>query len=449
MKRKEFLKTSSALVAGSLLAPMVSCNQTARAARTNWAGNYTYQAEKLHEPSSVEELQSLVGKLDKQKAVGSRHCFNNIADSPLNQLSTRKLNKLVKLDEVARAVTVEGGILYGELAPQLHERGFALHNLASLPHISVVGGCATATHGSGVNNTNMAGKVVAIELVTPNGELVSMDRQHPDFYGSVVSLGALGIVSRITLEVEPTFQVRQDLFQNLPLQSVKDHFDAIMSAGYSVSLFTDWQNQEISQVWIKRRTDQPLEELGNDFYGATAATRNLHPITEMSPENCTQQMGEAGPWYERLPHFKMGFTPSSGDELQSEFFVGRENAVDALLALEAMKNTIYPQLMISEIRAVAADQHWMSTCYQRDGIAFHFTWKPNWPEVRKILPRIEAELSPYAARPHWGKLFTMKPEVLHSRYPKIDDFLALTSQYDPEGKFRNAYLDLNIYRTSV
>lgn len=445
MKRKTFLKTSSALVAGSFLAPMVSCSQTARAARTNWAGNYTYRAEKLHEPVTVEELQSLIPSLQKQKAVGSTHCFNNIADSPRNQISTRKLKKVVKLDEAVQTVTVEGGILYGELAPQLHERGYALHNLASLPHISVVGACATGTHGSGMMNSNMAGKVREIELITPSGEVVKMNRSHPDFYGSVVSLGALGIISRVTLEVEPTYQVRQDLFQNLPLQSARDHFEAIMSTGYSVSLFTDWQDKKISQVWVKRRTDQPLQDLGDDFYGATAATRNLHPITEMSPENCTQQMGEPGPWYERLPHFKMGFTPSSGDELQSEFFVGRENAVDALLALERMKDIIYPQLMISEIRAIAADQHWMSTCYQRDGIAFHFTWKPNWPEVRQILPKIEAELSPYGVRPHWGKLFTMKPEVLRSRYPKMDDFLALTRKYDPEGKFRNAYLDLNIY----
>jgi len=445
MKRKEFLKTSSTLVTGSYLIPMISCNQTAKAVRTNWAGNYTYRAEKLHEPGSVDELQSLVTSLEKQKAIGSTHCFNDIADSPLNQISTRKLNQMIRLDEEARTVTVEGGILYGELAPQLHERGYALHNLASLPHISVAGACATGTHGSGMSNINMAGKVRAIELITPSGELIKMDRSHPDFYGSVVSLGALGIVSRITLKVEPTYQVRQDLYQNLPLQSAKDYFDEIMTSGYSVSLFTDWQNQQISQVWVKRRTDQPLRSLNADFYGATAATRNLHPITEMSPENCTQQMGESGPWYERLPHFKMGFTPSSGDELQSEFFVGRENAVEALLALERIKDTIYPQLMISEIRAIAADQHWMSTCYQQDGIAFHFTWKPNWSEVRQILPKIEAELAPYAVRPHWGKLFTVEPEVLRSRYPKIDDFLALTRKYDPEGRFRNPYLDLNIY----
>ncbi len=446
MKRKDFIKTSSLLVAGGMLAPYAcSPEKKQQSIRKNWAGNYTYQAENLHQPTSVEEVQDLIRKLDKQKALGSKHCFNNIADSPMNQISTRLLDKIVNLDEENKTLTIEGGLRYGDFSTQLDEKGYALHNLASLPHITVVGACSTATHGSGVNLGNLATPVVALELVTPDGEIMNIDRNHPDFYGAVVGLGAVGIVTKITLEIEDTYQVRQDLFQELPLESLENHFDAIMSSGYSVSLFTNWLDKKVSQVWIKRRTDQEFEEMGDQFYGATAATKNLHPIVEISPENCTEQMGAPGPWYNRLPHFKMGFMPSGGEELQSEYFVPRENAVDAILALEKKRDLINSQLLITEIRTIAADNFWMSPCYQQDSVAIHFTWKQNWEEVSKLLPMIESELAPYNVKPHWGKLFSVDPARLHERYEKFPDFLTMVKKYDTEGKFRNDYLDLNIY----
>ncbi len=446
MKRKAFIKTTSLLLAGGALAPYISCNSTNKGAiRKNWAGNYTYKANNYHEPASVEELQQLVKKTGKQKGLGSRHCFNDIADSPEAQISTRKLNRIVSLDTGKNTLTIEGGARYGDFAAELDMKGYALHNLASLPHITVAGACATATHGSGVTLGNVATRVVAMEIVTPAGEIVNIDRTNPEFFGLVVGLGAIGIITKITLEVEKTFQVRQDVFQELPLSSLEKHFDEIMSAGYSVSLFTNWLDQKISQVWVKRRTDNQLAELGNDFFGAKAATKNLHPIVEMSAENCTDQMGVPAPWYNRLPHFKMGFTPSGGKELQSEFFVPRGNAVDSILALEKKKELINPHLLISEIRTIAADNLWMSPCYQQDCVAIHFTWKQEPDEVGKLITMIESELAPYKVKPHWGKLFSMNPSIIHERYEKFPDFLALVKKYDPDGKFRNHFLDLNIY----
>lgn len=448
MLRKKFLQTSSAFLAGGLIAPFMACkNETNKTppALKNWAGNYSYRAKHLHQPGSVDELQSLVKKLDKQKALGSRHCFNDIADSPQNQISTARLNKIVYLDKIQKTLTVEGGIRYGDFIMELDQQGFALPNLASLPHISVGGACATGTHGSGMTLGNLATPVQAIELITPQGDLLMVDRHHPDFYGLVVGLGAFGIVSKLTLGIENTYQVRQDVFQELPLESLKNSFEAIMGSGYSVSLFTNWLDQKISQVWIKRRLDQEVTELGQDFFGAVAASRSLHPIVEISAENCTEQMGLPGPWYLRLPHFKMGFMPSGGEELQSEYFVPRANAVDAILALEQKKEQIYPQLLISEIRTIAADELWLSPCYRQDSVAIHFTWKQHDREVRALLPMIEAELAPYGVRPHWGKLFSVAPSDLHQRYDRFTDFLALAIKYDPEGKFRNPYLDLNIY----
>jgi xylitol oxidase len=444
MKRKDFIKTTSLLFAGGIVTPQLSCNNAQGTDRKNWAGNYAYKAKNYYEPASAEELQQLVKKLDKQKALGSRHCFNDIADAPNNQISTRHLNKIVQLDADKNTLTIEGGARYGDFAETLDSKGYALHNLASLPHITVAGACTTATHGSGVTLGNLATHAVAMEIVTPQGDILNVDKSNFDFYGLVVGLGAIGIVTKLTLEVEKTFQVRQDVFQDLPLSSMQ-HFDEIMSSGYSVSLFTNWMEQKISQVWVKRRIGNNVEELGDDFFGAKAATRNLHPIIEMSAANCTDQMGVAGPWYNRLPHFKMGFKPSGGKELQSEFFVPHGNAVDAILALEKKKQLINPQLFISEIRTIAADNLWMSPCYHQDCVAIHFTWKQNPDEVNKLIPMIESELAPYKVKPHWGKLFTINPSVLHERYEKFRDFLALVKKYDPDGKFRNHYLDLNIY----
>ena len=261
------------------------------------------------------------------------------------------------------------------------------------------------------------------------------------FRGAVVGLGALGVIARITLDIQPTYLVRQYVYEDMPLAQMKDHFDDIQSSGYSVSLFTDWQSQRIKEVWIKSRVgDGQVSAAPPEFFGAKLAPRNLRPIAELSAENCTEQMGVPGPWYERLPHFRMGFTPSAGKELQSEYFVPRANAVDAILAVERLRDQVTPRLLISEIRTVAADELWMSTCYRRPSVTIYFTWKPDWPPVRRLLPVIEKEPSPFQPRPHWGKLFAMSPTELRSRHERLGDFIDLATKYDPKGKFRNDFL---------
>ena len=411
---------------------------------TNWSGNLTYATSELKEATSQGEIRAVVKSQDKLKILGSRHCFNSIADSRHSFLSLQPMHEIVALDEEARTVTVEAGITYGQLCPWLGSRGFALHNLASLPHISVAGACSTATHGSGERNGNLATAVSALELVTASGDIVKLSR-HADgenFNAAVVGLGALGAIARITLDIEPAYTMRQCVYENLPLEQMKNHFDEIESAAYSVSLFTDWQNKSFNEVWIKTR---PGENAPQEFFGATLATHNLHPIAELSAENCTEQLGVPGPWYDRLPHFRVGFTPSAGEELQTEYLVPRHDAVDAILAVERLRDSISPHLLITEIRTIDADDLWMSTAYRRPSVAIHFTWKQDWPAVRRVLPVIEKELAPFEPRPHWGKLFTMKPAALRATYEKLDDFIAIARKYDPQGKFRNDFLDTNIF----
>lgn len=416
-------------------------------ALTNWAGNLTYGTGNVFYPKTVDEVQELLKKHDKIKGLGTRHCFNAIADSKDNLLCTKEMNKVVSLDAEKRTVTVEAGIKYGELAPYLHQQGYALHNLASLPHISVGGSITTATHGSGIKNGNLSSAVTGLELVTADGSIVhfSKEADEDQLRAAVVGLGALGILTKVTLKIQPTYMMRQHVFTGLPWSGLKDNFEKIMSAGYSVSLFYDWQTDLINEVWIKSRIGTDEEHNGPEFYGAKAATKNLHPIIALSAENCTEQMGVPGPWYERLPHFRMGFTPSSGKELQSEYFVPLHHAVEAMAAVKRLGDRIGPHLFITEIRTIAADDLWMSPCRKQTSVTIHFTWKQETEAVMGLLPQIEQELSPFNARPHWGKIFTLAPTVLEERYEKLPDFKKLVAELDPHGKFRNAFLLRNLY----
>ena len=431
---------------GTLLSPLVDLSQDEKL--RNWAGNYIYSTTRLDNAKTTAEVQDLVKKYDRLKVLGTRHCFNGIADSKDRFISLIQLNKDISIDKTAKTVSVASGVRYGELAIHLFNHGYALHNLASLPHISIAGACATATHGSGNRNGNLSTAVSAMEMITAAGETVSLSREKDgeQFSGAVVNLGGAGVVTKMTLDIQPSFMVRQDVYENLAFDQLEKNFDEIMGAGYSVSLFTDWQNKKFSEVWIKSRLEEGLkQQYHTEFFGARPATKNLHPIVELSAENCTEQMGVPGPWHERLPHFRMGFTPSSGKELQSEFFVPRDRSYEAIRAIEQLHEKITPHLFITEIRTVDADNLWMSPCYHQPSTTIHFTWKPEWEAVRKLLPLIESQLAPFNAKPHWGKLFTMSPAHLQSLYKKLPDFLRLLAQYDPRGKFRNEFLNKNLY----
>jgi alditol oxidase len=415
--------------------------------RANWAGNYSYGAARLHYPQSIEQVQELVSQAGKVKVLGSRHSFNGISDSSGDLISLEHLEPVVEIDRDRNTLTVDGGARYGNLSRQLHREGYALHNLASLLHISVAGACATATHGSGDNNGNLATVVSAMELVTADGSIVVLTRdgEGEEFNGAVVALGGIGVVTKLTLDILPTFEMRQDVYENLPFAQLVKHFEEIVSSAYSVSLFTDWRSKRLNQVWLKRpvmgsATTQPEPE----FFGATLAQTHRHPIPGLTAEACTEQMGIPGPWCDRLPHFRLEFTPSSGEELQSEYLVPRRHAIAALHAIDRLRRHVTPLLQISEVRTIAADELWMSPCYRQSCVGIHFTWKKNWEAVRQLLPMIE-ELDPLDARPHWGKLFTMPATRVQTLYPKLPDFQRLLRSYDPRGKFCNAFLDTYIF----
>jgi alditol oxidase len=446
VNKRTFMKLASVAAASPWFSGILSWTEEHKL--TNWAGNLEYGTESLYSASDTADVCRFAKANTKFKVLGTKHCFNDIANTGTRFLSLRSRDKVVDLDAKNKTVTIEAGMSYGQLAPFLDQHGFALHNLASLPHISVAGACSTATHGSGEKNGNLATQVSSLELVTASGDAMRLSREKDGdvFRGAVVGLGALGVITQLTLDLQPKFTMKQYVYENLPLTELKQSFEAIESSAYSVSLFTDWQKQRVNEVWLKVREDaEPKFDARPQFFGAKLATRNLHPIAEISPENCTEQMGVPGPWYERLPHFRMGFMPSAGKELQSEYFVPRKHAVEAILAIERLGNDISPHLLISEIRTIAGDELWMSTAYKRDSVAIHFTWKQDWPAVSKLLPEIERELAPFEPRPHWGKLFTMPPQQLRPKYERLAEFVAFAKKLDPSGKFRNTFLARNIF----
>ncbi|WP_435824180.1 D-arabinono-1,4-lactone oxidase [Microbispora bryophytorum] len=439
---------------------------------TNWAGNITFGAAAVERPSSVDEVRALVARSEKARVLGSGHSFNRIADSAGALISLDALPPEIEIDGGSSTVRVAASVRYGELGRRLHDKGYALPNLASLPHISVAGSCATGTHGSGDANGGLATSVRAIEMVTADGDLVTLSRDADGdrFAGAVVALGALGAVVAMTLDVVPSFDVRQRVYEGLPAEVLDDRFDAVMSAAYSVSLFTDWRTSRINQVWVKERAGaDPAEaaamsglagdaaaggpegataagwrygaETGGGFFGATPADGPRHPVPGMSAVHCTAQMGVPGPWFERLPHFRPDFTPSSGEELQSEYMVPRRHAAAAFHALGGIRDRIAPVLQISEIRTIAADDLWLSPSRGRDTVAFHFTWIKDTAAVTPVLTAIEECLAPFGARPHWGKVFTLPADVLRSRYERLDDFAALARHYDPRGVFANEFVE--------
>ncbi|MET1085718.1 MAG: D-arabinono-1,4-lactone oxidase [Arthrobacter sp.] len=405
----------------------------------NWAGNLEYSSAEVHRPDSVAGLAEIVAGATLVKALGSRHSFNSVGDTDGVHVLLDALPQEIELDSDRQTVRVSGGVSYGALCRTLEQSGVAIHNLASLPHISVAGAVQTGTHGSGVGNPSLAGAVESIDLVRPSGEQVSLSRGDGDeFLASVVGLGSLGIVTGLELSVRPSFQMRQRVLENLPWERALADFPALVSSAYSVSLFTDYAGDAIDQVWLKALDSEPVLA---DLFGSAAATSARHPLPGMSGENCTAQFDEPGPWLDRLPHFRHEFTPSKGEELQSEFILPLERAPAALEAVRSLAPKLGPLLFVSEIRTGAADEFWLSPFYRQQSVALHFTWKPLQPEVEALLPELEELLRPFGARPHWGKLFTPAGHDWEGLYPRFADFRSLAAAHDPEGKFRNGLLD--------
>ncbi|GGU44846.1 FAD-binding protein [Lentzea flava] len=389
--------------------------------KTNWAGNITFSAAQAVTPTTADDLRAILRGSSAVHVVGSGHSFSPIADTTGTLLSLAAMPAVFEVS--GRTVRVNAGATLAELAPQLDDAGLALHTLPSLPHITIAGAVATATHGSGARS--LAGAVRSVEVMRADGSVVELTSA-----GAVVSMGGLGVVTAVTLDVVPSFQVAQTVYEDVAWTTLLSQLDQIFDGAYSVSAFIDWQGG--ATLWVKHRVgDEPFRFPGHPADGPR------HPVVGQPPIHCTEQGGVPGPWHARLPHFKAEFTPSVGQELQTEYFVPRTRAVTALRALAEMSTVISPLVQACEIRTISAEPQWLSPAADRDSLAIHFTWVPNTPAVLALLPRLEEAIAP---RPHWGKLFTVPPTLLAARYPQWDAFKALLNEHDPKGVFRNDFL---------
>ena len=439
----------------------------------NWARNVVFGAKDLRAPSSVTELQEIVRGGDQVRVLGSGHSFNRIADTTGVLVSTSSLPPVIEILPSGSTVKVAGGVRYGELAQQLDRAGFALRNLGSLPHISVAGACATGTHGSGDANQSLAASVIALEMVTADGELARLERGSAEFTGAVAALGGLGIVTTMELEIVPAFEVRQFVYEDIPAPAVVAHFEEIFSSGYSVSIFTDWRGGSGNRVWQKQRAEVPGPaesgsagsgsagsgsgriRIGRARIGGARSGGRRSDVVAGRPAG--RRPAPPGPRYGRRERHRAagraravaraaaalppGLHPQQREELQSEYLVPREFGVAAIEALGRIGDRIAPVLQISEIRTIAADDLWMSMAFERDAVGFHFTWIQDDAAVTPVVSSIEEALAPFAARPHWGKVFGTPPETVRGLYPRWEDFATLLRRYDPAGKFRNEFMD--------
>ena len=418
---------------------------------SNWAGNVRFGAHRIHRPHSVDDLRRIVAGSRHVRALGTGHCFSTIADAAAasadgvagDLIALDALPATVEVEPTQGSVTVAGSVRYGELATSLDAAGFALHNMASLPHISVAGSIATGTHGSGDSNGGLATAVTGIDVVTAGGDLVTMTREsHPDsFAGSIVALGALGVVTHVRLAVEPAYEVAQWVYEGLPWDRLLAEVDAVFASAYSVSVLTRWNAPAVDYVWRKQRLADNVDRLPTRWLDASLADEPRHPVVGLPPAPATAQLGRPGRWHERLPHFRLEFTPSVGAELQTEYFVPREHAAAAIDAMRALGDRLAPVLMVSELRTIAADDLWLSPTYGRDSLSLHFTWVPDPPAVLAAVTEVESALEPFDHRPHWGKVFTMTPEMVAGRFDRLDDFGRLRHRVDPDGVFGNEFVD--------
>jgi xylitol oxidase len=411
----------------------------------NWSGTYQFTAREVITARTVEEVQRAVAAGGRVRAVGTRHSFNDLADNGATLVSVAGIAPDPVIDEAAGTVTVGAGLSYGALAAWLQDQGWALHNLGSLPHISIAGATATGTHGSGSGNQVLSAALAGLEYVAADGEVRKAGRSTPDFDGMPVGLGAFGIVVRVMLDIEPTYLIRQDAYTGLPWDRLLADVEGVLGAAYSVSLFTDWSGESLRAAWVKRRVGNPIaanpgtQDTPRDFFGAR---RDSGPVRFIdAPADNLTVLGVAGPWSQRLPHFRLDSTPSNGDEIQSEYFVDRRHGAAALAAVRRCAKNITPLLLISEIRSTAADRLWLSGSYGRETMAIHFTWRNQPDEVDAVLRDVEAALEPFAPRPHWGKVSHVQAGLVAERYPRLGDARALFERLDPDGRFSNRRLE--------
>lgn len=403
--------------------------------RSNWAGTYTYRA-RIERPTSLDELGDVVARADHVRGLGTRHSFTDVADGPGVLVDMTGIRTAPVLADDRRSVTLGAGSRYGDVAPELDRQGVALHTMGSLPHISVGGATATGTHGSGSRLGSLSSAVSALEFVDATGDLRTVRRGEPDFSGSVLHLGLLGLVRRVTVDVEPTYRMRQDAYGPIPWATFTANVAEVFAAGTTVCCFTNWDG-EVREVLVKSRVPDGADDVAvpSDVLGAA----KLPPVPGDGLR--TARDGSVGPWWDRIPHFTIDSVPSVGSEIQSEHFIPLRLAAEALDAVHALGDRLAPHLHVAELRTMAGDDLLLGPTRGEDVLCIAFTWRKHVDEVAALLPHVEHALAPFGGRPHWGKSTSLGAEDLAGLYPGLPAFRDLVHRTDPGRKFTSGFAE--------
>ncbi len=400
----------------------------------NWSGTVTYTAERVERPRSLDEAAEVVARSPRVHGLGTRHSFNDVADAPGVLLDLTGIPTDLVVDTAAGTATMGAGTRYGVVAPELDRAGVALHNTGSLPHISLGGAIATGTHGSGTALGSLSTAVRSFALLGPDGTTRTVRRGDEGFDGAVLHLGLLGIVTRVELDVQPSYRMRQDTYGPLPWDTFVAHVAEVHDAAYSVCAYTVF-GDEVGEVLLKSRVPEGADDVAvpDALFGA--------PRLPGSPGDGhhTARDGSVGPWWDRLPHFPIESVPSHGSEVQSEHFVPLRHAAGALEAVRGMADRIRPHLHVCELRTMAADPFWLSPTQGEDVLCIAFTWQKHPDEVAALLPDLEARLAPFDGRPHWGKMSSLDTAAVEALWPRLPDFRRLVAAADPDRTFASAF----------
>ncbi|MDM7890873.1 D-arabinono-1,4-lactone oxidase [Curtobacterium caseinilyticum] len=400
----------------------------------NWSGTVTYSAERVERPRTIDEAAELVARSPRVHGLGTRHSFNDVADGPGVLLDLTGIPTDLVVDTAADSATMGAGTRYGVVAPDLEAAGVALHNTGSLPHISLGGAIATGTHGSGTALGSLSTAVRAFEVLGPDGERRTVARGDDGFEGAVLHLGLLGIVTRVEVDVEPTYRMRQDTYGPIPWDRFVADVAEVHAAAYSVCSYTVF-GDEVSEVLLKSRVPEGADDVAVPDALLGAPRLPGRP----ADGHHTARDGSVGPWWDRLPHFPIDAVPSVGSEVQSEHFVPLRHAAAALEAVRGLAERIQPHLHVCELRTMAADPSWLSPTQGEDVLCIAFTWRKHPVEVAALLPDLEARLAPFDGRPHWGKMSSLDADAVEALWPRLPDFRRLVAAADPDRTFASAF----------
>jgi L-gulono-1,4-lactone dehydrogenase len=421
---------------------------------TNWAGNQSAKPKWINEPASESDVADIVARAAKSKhtvkAVGAGHSFTSTALTSGHLLNMKHLNKIVHVDRVKNQVTVEAGIHISELNEQLFELGLAMPNLGDIAYQTISGAIATSTHGTGAKISGIAGQVASMRLVNGHGEIVDIGPQdNPELLNvAQVGVGALGIVTQVTLNVVPAFRLRavegaqklDALIENLDeLVDSNEHFEFFWIPHTKWAL-TKRNNRTSDPVHIPSRAKQWYSKtfLENYAFGAVCALGRLKPsliprlATALPSSGQTEIVDESFRIFasERIVKF-----------VEMEYAIPRQYCGEVLQRIRSMIDDKGHLISFPvEVRFTAKDDIALSTASGRDSayIAVHMykgmDYEPYFRDVANIM-------SDYEGRPHWGKMHFLNHNELSKLYPKWNEFLSTRDQLDPDRTFANAYTE--------